>query len=88
MGTMTDVFKRANPRADFTEMNKALEAANCQFILDMENGINSLIGYTDRGIELSLSQRKRLGLARALVARPKLLLIDDCDEGLDPEGTR
>ena len=48
-------------------MKQALQVANADFILELESGLDTQIGYSDRGVELTLSQKKRLALARAFI---------------------
>ncbi len=66
------------------EVEDALRAAGAwEFVLEMPQGISSTVG--ERGGLLSGGQRQRIAIARALVHKPKLLILDEPTSALDPE---
>jgi ATP-binding cassette subfamily B protein len=65
------------------EVREALRVAQAEHFVDaLPDGLDSVIG--ERGTTLSGGQRQRLALARALVRRPRLLVLDDCTSAVDP----
>ncbi|MEV4362644.1 ABC transporter ATP-binding protein [Nonomuraea sp. NPDC049625] len=69
--------------ADDAEIWRALRGAQAdQFVRDLPEGLDTRLG--ERGTRLSGGQRQRLALARALIRRPGLLLVDDVTSSLDP----
>lgn len=70
-------------RADATDeqMAQAIEIAAAQFVYDLPFGLDTRIG--EQGMSLSGGQRQRLSLARAILAAPKILVLDDTLSALD-----
>ncbi|KUH80916.1 MULTISPECIES: ABC transporter ATP-binding protein [unclassified Mycobacterium] len=71
---------RENPATD-AELRQAVEVAAAQFVYDLPFGLDTRIG--EQGMSLSGGQRQRLSLARAILAAPKILVLDDTLSALD-----
>ncbi|MDQ4053939.1 MAG: ABC transporter ATP-binding protein/permease [Actinomycetota bacterium] len=67
--------------ASESEIQEALEVAQAEFVHDLPWGLATRIG--EQGMALSGGQRQRLALARAVLAQPKVLVLDDTLSALD-----
>jgi ATP-binding cassette subfamily B protein len=71
---------RENPATD-EQIAQAIDVAAAQFVYDLPFGLDTRIG--EQGMSLSGGQRQRLSLARAILAAPKILVLDDTLSALD-----
>ena len=76
----------ANPDATGQEMRDSLTLAAAEFVFDLPQGLDTTVG--DRGMLLSHGQRQRIALARALLRKPGLLILDEATSSLDLENEK
>ncbi len=83
-GTVFENIAYSNREASLEQVKRAAELANAaEFIEELPDKYDSIIG--ERGVKLSGGQRQRLSIARALLANPQILILDEATSNLDTE---
>lgn len=84
MGTVEQNIAYANPAATKAEIIRAAILASAHdFIVKMPDGYDTMIGSAGR--ELSGGERQRISIARAILANPKILILDEATASVDTE---
>nr|WP_083407322.1 ABC transporter ATP-binding protein [Mycolicibacterium rutilum] len=79
--SVAENIRLGRPDASDDELAEAIDVAAAQFVHDLPFGLDTRIG--EQGMSLSGGQRQRLSLARAILAAPKILVLDDTLSALD-----
>ncbi|WP_409340530.1 ABC transporter ATP-binding protein [Paenibacillus sp. MBLB4367] len=81
-GTIRDNIRYGKPDASEEEVRAAAEAADAHdFITQLPEGYDTMLGQ--RGVNLSGGQKQRISIARALLMRPRILILDDSTSAVD-----
>jgi ABC-type multidrug transport system fused ATPase/permease subunit len=83
-GTIADNIRFSRPGTTREEVQEAARIAHCEeFVEGFAEKYDTVVG--ERGIRLSGGQRQRIGIARAILADPRILILDEATSSLDSE---
>ncbi|HET6406750.1 MAG TPA: ABC transporter ATP-binding protein [Chthoniobacteraceae bacterium] len=86
-GTVRDNLRLGNPDATEDELWEALASANARdFVERMPEQLNTVVG--ERGVKLSVGEKQRISIARALLKDPPILILDEATASVDTQTER
>ncbi len=82
--TVLENLRYGRPEASFDQVVEAAKAANIHRTIEaLENGYNTALG--EKGVSLSQGEKQRMSMARALLADPRILILDEATSSLDSQ---
>ncbi len=86
-GSLRDNLRLGKPDATDKEMLEAANAANARGFIDrLPEGLSTVVG--ERGVKLSVGEKQRVSIARALLKDPPILILDEATASVDTETER
>lgn len=86
-GTVRDNLRLGHPDANDAELWNALEAANARdFVERLSEQLDTVVG--ERGVKLSVGEKQRVSIARALLKDPPILILDEATASVDTQTER
>lgn len=86
-GSIRDNLRLGKPSATDAQLWEVLEAANArQFVERLSEGLDTVVG--ERGIKLSVGEKQRVSIARALLKDPPILILDEATASVDTQTER
>jgi len=83
-GTIAENIRFSSPSASLEQVQQAARVAHCdEFVEQFADGYDTVVG--ERGVKLSGGQRQRIAIARAILADPRILILDEATSSLDSE---